>query len=1541
MKKRNPFYICFLILIFIFVVVSSALGNPELGKEPIEGVNQAEKFGNFLSPYYENIIKDEAFKASSLNENLSNKEGVRGNLPDEILSGEEFSEDTLFRESLSPTQKKLSSELRQLVNPEFLPPGQTQKSLKSGMQELGQLKFSEEKPELIGSPLQNKREIKAGEEEKVYVYLYLNPDAESQRLEPYCELIEKDEENHLATAWVKVEALESLASRPEIKRIRTVMPPRTRVGSVSTEGDFIHNASFLRENYNVRGAGIKIGIISDGVESYKEAVASGDLPKNLTVLDNSIGGDEGTAMLEIVHDLAPDAELYFHACGNSTLEFNRAIDALADSGCKIICDDISWITEPFFEDGIVATHVEEVIKTRNILYVSSAGNRGSAHYQGMYYENGVGGHDFSRGTNESKNLYLSIPPGGDVIVILEWDDLWEASDNDYNLYLINNTTLEKNPILEKNTSLNIIAASENTQDGNGLPLEYLYYKNEGKKLLNATIYVHKKAGKAKELEIYLYPSVINWVLPYNIVGKDSIFGHPAVPEAVAVGAVKASSPEEIEFYSSRGPVSIVYPVSEKRAKPDLCGVDGVSVTGIGFCNPFYGTSASAPHIAALSGLVWSANPEKSNADIRRLLQTSALDLGALGYDEIYGYGNADVLEMYKQAQGISRILTVNPEGGADYETIQEALNHSIPGDTLLLAPGHYKENLKLEWKLTICSGSENPKDTLIEAANPDKPVFYVTADSVSIKGVSVKGAAQTCGIYLEQAEGCILKNNSVSENRFGIWLKASRNNTLRNNSMSNNSYNFGVYGEEKYLLNDIDQSNRVDGKQICYLLNTSDKTAEFFKDAGTIYCINCQNLSLQNLNLTKNYFGLYFYNTSNFSIENSSISENLMGIGLENSWQSQLYKNKISNNTYGIGLQASQNNELSKNKILNNSLGIGVLNSSKNSFFLNDFNNSMDILEVKTETEKLNNSRNSTKSIPYLYSGRVYSSRLGNFYANYRGPDSDENGIGDTVYENDFFPLKASFEAYENAFSLGNLTPSEPESIEGDLMEFEACSTEKCNFTWLIDGKQVQTNYSETRTWLSIDTAEILERRDRLDAQNSENSFTVSYNVSLLAEQEIKTLWHSWNWTIYRTEENRSRIEQLLTLPPVARNENSSYIFDIESEALENRAPEEQFEPVLCRLSFDSSENFGKLCAKLEVLNEKPAGAENTSPEGPFVYRYVNLELNNSSLSDSDLIQNRTLAFRIANSWIEENKLDPKTVSLERYHAGKWNLLKTTEESRASEYMYFKAETPGFSSFAFTACQNSEENPELLKRSESRGSGGRRGGSFEPANNIEIKELSQQFITNGKPVIFIFPQNVTCITSVKFDPKISAGKTTTIVEILKNKSEMVSDLPAGLVYKNINIWVGNAKTTNPETLENARVAFRVEKAWLSEIEMETTALFLFRYEANNWTQLSTKQSGEDENYLYFESNTSGFANFAIVAQKAPDSLKLALESQDKDKIDWKMSSKVPSELAKAADQEVGASNPDAKAPNKKPLPNPSFAINVALLLAGVIYLKKK
>ena len=147
----------------------------------------------------------------------------------------------------------------------------------------------------------------------------------------------------------------------------------------------------------------------------------------------------------------------------------------------------------------------------------------------------------------------------------------------------------------------------------------------------------------KTLEVYVFGA---YMYPNNNVPADSIWGHPAVPDAIAVAAANQSTPSTIEDFSSQGPVTIAFPVAESRPKPDITGVDGVSVTGAGgFHNPFYGTSASAPHVAAVVAQIWGAHPELTPTQVRSALYSSAVHVGTPGKNTVFGYGRADALAM--------------------------------------------------------------------------------------------------------------------------------------------------------------------------------------------------------------------------------------------------------------------------------------------------------------------------------------------------------------------------------------------------------------------------------------------------------------------------------------------------------------------------------------------------------------------------------------------------------------------------------------------------------------------------------------------------------------------------------------------------------------------------------------------------------------------------------------------------------------------------------------------------------------------------------
>lgn len=167
----------------------------------------------------------------------------------------------------------------------------------------------------------------------------------------------------------------------------------------------------------------------------------------------------------------------------------------------------------------------------------------------------------------------------------------------------------------------------------------------------------------------------------------------------------------------------------------------------------------------------------------------------------------------------------------------------------------------------------------------------------------------------------------------------------------------------------------------------------------------------------------------------------------------------------------------------------------------------------------------------------------------------------------------------------------------------------------------------------------------------------------------------------------------------------------------------------------------------------------------------------------------------------------------------------------------------------------------------SSGSGaGDAGGSPEPAKNVKVKELSQTYIASGNPVKFEFPKNATAIVYLSFDSKKTAGKTTTVVEMLIDKSTLTPDAPEGEVYDYLNIWVGNGGYGTDKSIENAVICFKVEKSWIQDKGIDQASITLNRYDDRKWNKLPATLLREDDKYLYFTAETPGFSPFAITGK---------------------------------------------------------------------------
>jgi hypothetical protein len=460
-------------------------------------------------------------------------------------------------------------------------------------------------------------------------------------------------------ARVPIRQVEAIADLPEVRQISPRQDFMLNTGSQTSQGDAAHAADAARSTYSINGAGVKVGVLSDGVDSLAARQATSDLPPTcpqagacVQVVPGQEGsGDEGTAMLEIVHDLAPGAQLYFATAFGGTASFAANILTLKNTyGCDIIVDDVGYFDEGAFQDDVIAQAVNTVT-AGGALHFSSAGNSGrkdagaSGTWEGdffptCWYLSGAPAHAFDGvacpGSPPSDPLTASTS-----VITLKWSDPLGGSANDYDLFRFDSTLST------------ILDWSAMTQNGNDDPYERVNGANSGDRIV-----VTKYKGATRALRVdtnggELSISTAGAVFGHN--GGESTISVAATDVRIAGGGVfTGGGANPVNYYSSDGPRRMFYNPNgtaitsgkvtfasgggRDLQKPDITAADCVTTTTPGFI-PFCGTSAAAPHAAAIAALLKSAPNNPSTGQALAAMFTTALDVTpGTGWDRNAGRG---------------------------------------------------------------------------------------------------------------------------------------------------------------------------------------------------------------------------------------------------------------------------------------------------------------------------------------------------------------------------------------------------------------------------------------------------------------------------------------------------------------------------------------------------------------------------------------------------------------------------------------------------------------------------------------------------------------------------------------------------------------------------------------------------------------------------------------------------------------------------------------------------------------------------------------
>lgn len=500
----------------------------------------------------------------------------------------------------------------------------------------------------------------------------------------------------MATLAIDAGQLADLASlAPLVRSVQEVTPPQVNatcppLGAAISEGVAQLNVPKARSDVHVDGTDMTVGVISDSFNflmGQAQDVQADELPgsgnpcghttdvgnlKDATGTGDDPTTDEGRAMAQIVHDVAPGANILFESGWYGQLEMAQSIRNLAANGADIIVDDLTYFEEPMYQDGPIARAVSDVTAD-GVVYFSSAGNSNYeqsnadvGNYETMAlrptdcpdavkinYIVPVTCHDFDTAASPDPTYDIAVKAKGTVDYSLGWNQPMYGVSTDLDVCLLDGVG-------------SVLACDRTNEVVIQRPGAAVSWENPNAYDVNLSVVVvrYSTVGSPR-FRLVANQTSLTWVEPRGSAAGDvsgpSIYGHNASAQGVTVAAVPRWDSSIVEEYSSRGPAAYCWaPVNGTSPSPalvpcqtttvDIAATDGVSNSFFGKNNQFFGTSAAAPHAAAVAALILERQPCWTPAQVIAALRNSGRAVGVAPFNAV-GSGLIDAEMAVKSTAG--------------------------------------------------------------------------------------------------------------------------------------------------------------------------------------------------------------------------------------------------------------------------------------------------------------------------------------------------------------------------------------------------------------------------------------------------------------------------------------------------------------------------------------------------------------------------------------------------------------------------------------------------------------------------------------------------------------------------------------------------------------------------------------------------------------------------------------------------------------------------------------------------------------------------